>query len=170
MRQNSVLGLLLILAGAIAVQGQSKPVPSYRQFPANVEKATARAIDFKNSHGASTFRTRLTSALRGGVNFGGRYILTGWGCGTGCVSGAIIDARTGRVYFPEEMGNIAVGVDETTGMYYERPVEYRKNSRLLVVHGIPGTQIEANADRPTGDYFYEWKNNRLRFITSVLKK
>jgi hypothetical protein len=170
MKRNSVLGLLLLLAGAIAVQAQSGRVPTYGQFPTKLEKATARAIDFKNSPGAWGFRTRLRDALRRGVNFSGRYILTGWGCGTGCVSGAIIDARTGRVYFPDEMGNIGVGDDETTGMYYERPVEYRKNSRLLVIHGIPGTQIDENADLPTGDYFYEWKNNRLRLISSVLKK
>ena len=168
MRQSITLCSLFLLA-VISVQGQSAKVPTFGQYPAKVEKAVARAIDFKNSPGAWGFRTRLTDALRRGVNFGGHYILTGWGCGTGCVSGGIIDARTGRVYFPEQMHSIAVGDDET-GTYVESPIEYRKNSRLVIVHGIPGTQIEGSEDLPTGDYFYEWRNNRLRLVKSVLKK
>ncbi len=75
--------------------------PTFERYPAIVEPAKAKAIDFRNSPGASTFRTRLREALAGGVNFAGHFILTGWGCGTGCTNGAVIDARTGRVFFPK---------------------------------------------------------------------
>src|SRR3712207_314367 len=44
------------------------------------------------------FRTRLREATREKPNFAGRFIVTAWGCGTGCVLGAVIDASTGKVY------------------------------------------------------------------------
>src|ERR1044071_2168521 len=74
--------------------------PDFSSYPASVEKTRARAIDFKASPDARTFRTRLSEALVDGVNFAGHYVIAGWGCGTGCISGAIIDARNGRVFWP----------------------------------------------------------------------
>ena len=159
---------LLLLGVVVSAQAQTA-MPSFGHYPVKVQKATARSIDYKNSPGAWSFRTRLTAALREGVNFSGRYILTGWGCGTGCISTAIIDALTGRVYFPEPIGGIAVGDDEN-GNYVEKPIDFRKNSRLVIVHGTPGTQIDRESYPPTGDYYYEWKNNRLRLVRSVPKK
>ena len=159
----------LLLGVVVSTQAQTA-VPSFGHYPAKVQKATARSIDFKRSPGASGFRTRLSAALREGrVTFAGHYILTGWGCGTGCISTAIIDALTGRVYFPEPIGGIAVGDDEN-GNYVENPIDFRKNSRLVVVHGTPGTQIDRETYPPTGDYYYEWKNNNLRLIRSVPKQ
>ncbi len=161
---------LLLLPAFVSAHAQKSAVPTFAQYPATVEKVTAKAIDFKNSPGASGFRTRLSAALREGrVTFAGRFILTGWGCGTGCVSTAIIDGRTGRVYFPEPIGGVAVGDDED-GNYYERPVDFRKNSRLVIVHGTPGTQIDRESYPPSGDYYYEWKNYKLRLVRQVVKE
>lgn len=158
---------VLLFGGVLSTHAQ---VPTFGQYPAKVEKVIAKAIDFKHSPGASGFRTRLTAALREGkVTFAGHYILTGWGCGTGCVSTAIIDARTGRVFFPEPIGGVAVGDDEN-GDYVAEPVAFRKNSRLVIVHGTPGTQIDRETYPPAGDYYYEWKNNNLRLIRSVPAK
>ncbi|HKP69368.1 MAG TPA: hypothetical protein VJV05_08790 [Pyrinomonadaceae bacterium] len=158
---------LLLLGVVVSMQAQ---VPSFSRYSAKVEKVTARAIDFKHSPGASGFRTRLTAALRGGrVTFAGRFILTGWGCGTGCVSAAIIDARTGRVYFPEPIGGVAVGDDEN-GDYYEKPIDFRKNSRLVIVRGTPGTQIDRETYPSSGDYYYEWKNYKLRPVLAVIEE
>lgn len=161
---------LLLLGASVSTQAQKSAVPSFGQYPAKVERVTAKVIDFKNSPGASGFRTRLSAALREGkITFAGRFILTGWGCGTGCISTAIIDGHTGRVYFPEPIGGIAVG-DDAEGNYVDEPIEYRKNSRLVIVHGTPGTQIDRENYPPTGDYYYEWKNNDLRLIHSVPKE
>ncbi len=46
------------------------------------------------------FKTRLAWAAKNQrPNFAGHYILTSWGCGTTCLMGAIIDAKTGKVYW-----------------------------------------------------------------------
>jgi hypothetical protein len=167
--KRSIFVAVVSLALLVTAAAQKASVPTFNQFPARVEKVSARSIDLKKSDGAWTFRTRLTEALRGGVNFAGRYIVTGWGCGTGCISGAIIDARTGRVYFPEQLGGMGTGTTDD-GEYVDEPVRYRKNSRMLVISGVPATHTEGRDELPMGDYYYEWKNNGLRLIRSVVHK
>ena len=155
--------LLLVLAVAFAMPAfaQRSANPSFTRYPATVEKARATKIDFRRSPGASTYRTRLTEALREGVNFAGRYILTGWGCGTGCTNGAIIDARTGVVYFPDELAGVS-GYDET--------FEFCKSSRLLIINGSPGSRSETDNGVPAGKYYFEWKSNRFRLVRSIVDK
>jgi hypothetical protein len=166
--KRCVIVFALGLGLGISAFAQDGRVPDFNRYRVTVEKAAARSIDFKSSPDARSFRTRLTAALRQGVNFAGRYILTGWGCGTGCISGAIIDARTGRVYFPEPLGGMASGSTDDGG-YVEEPLRFRKNSRLIILNGVPATP-EGQKELSMGEYFYEWKNNRLRLVRSVLRK
>jgi hypothetical protein len=158
---------VFIFALLPAAFGQ-RTVPRFDQFPAAVERARAARIDFRRSPGAGTFRTRLADALGRGTNFAGHYIVAGWGCGTGCIFGAVIDARTGRVYFPDQLAALSVwyGGDE----YEDEPVKYRKNSHMLVISGVPGSHDDSAPDKPAGDYFYEWKNNDLRLIKFVKRE
>jgi hypothetical protein len=168
MKRSMILACLVFGLG-ISAFAQKARVPTFGQYHATVEKATAKSIDFRRSPDAWSFRTRLKEALRGGVNFAGRYIIAGWGCGTGCISGGIIDARTGRVYFPEPLGGLGAGTADDDEGYVEQPVRYQKNSRLLIITGVPAIQIEGK-ELPMGEYFYEWRNNRLRLIHSIPRK
>jgi hypothetical protein len=156
-----------ICIAALLSFGQ-RGVPAFNQYPAAVEKARATKIDFRRSPGAGSFRTRLSDGLRGGVNFAGHYVVVGWGCGTGCISGAIVDARDGRVYFPNAFHDIGVWYDGNG--YTEEPVRYKKNSRLFVITGVPGDQPEEVRDDRWGEYYYEWKSNRLRLVRFVKKE
>jgi len=157
----------LCLVVALPVLAQKTKLPTFSQYPAKVEMRKAQSIDFKRNPDARSFKTRLSEALKGGVNFAGHYAVAGWGCGTGCISGAIIDTRTGNVFWPEQFHDIGVwyGKDE----YADEPVKYRKNSRLFVIVGVPGSK-EGTPDKPSGEYYYEWVNNKLRLIKSVPKK
>jgi len=109
-------------------------------------------------------RTRLSEALAGGVNFAGHYIVAGWGCGTGCISGAIIDARTGNVLWPLPLNALGVWYDGQN--YADEPVAYRKNSRLLIISGSPGVR-DNEKDKPNGKYYYEWNGKDLKLIKFV---
>jgi len=149
------------------VLSQKNKIPAFSQYRAKVEKARARGIDFKRNPDARTFRTRLSEALAGGVNFAGHYVVAGWGCGTGCISGAIIDTRNGNVFWPEQFGGI--GVWYGNDGYADEPVKYQKNSRLLVILGIPGVK-QGQPDKPSGEYYYDWTNNHLRLIKFIPKK
>ena len=48
--------------------------------------------------------------------------------------------------------------------------ETKDRSLPAVVHGVLGTQIDRESYPPSGDHYYEWRNNRLRLIRSVPKK
>lgn len=63
------------------------------------------------------------------------------------------------------MASVVVWFGETS--YSDEPVAYRKNSRLLVIHGMPGSDTETEDDARVGKYYYEWKNNRLRLVKFV---
>lgn len=156
---------MLICAAAIAALAQAK-VPVFSQFPSKVEKARIKSIDFKKNPDARTYRTRLTHALDRGVNFAGHYIIAGWGCGTGCTNAAVIDTFTGQIYWPDEFFN----VDATYGNEYsDIQIDFKKDSRLIIIHGRPGTKEERGSTAPSGDHYFEWKNNKFRYITVVPK-
>ena len=154
---------VLLLGSCFEAQGQK--LPKFSSYPAKVEKARARSIDFRRSPGANSFRTRLRAALAEGTDFAGHYKIAGWGCGTGCISGGIIDTRTGRVHFPEELYALSVG--SFSGDYESEPLKYKANSRMLIISGIPGSAEDNEPEKPWGDYYYEWRDDRLRKIKYV---
>lgn len=159
--------LLLIFAVALIFTvsaSAQKAVPKFTQFPAVVEKP--RSIKTKTRPIPLTYIKGLRDASKRGVNFAGHYVVAGRGCGTGCTNAYIIDARTGQTLYPDEFFNI----DATYGDgYSDIQLDFKKNSRLLIIHGRPGSKKE-NADSKPGDYYYEWKNNRLRLLKFVEKK
>jgi hypothetical protein len=155
--------LLILATGTLAAQ----KLPRFSTFPARVEKPRITRINFKQNPDAAAYRTRLSEGLKRGVNFAGHFVIVGWGCGTGCTNAGIIDTFTGKVLWPEQFYN----VDATYGDgYSDVQLDFRKNSRLLIIHGRPGTKNENGYDGPSGDYYYEWRNNRFRLLKSVPKK
>lgn len=155
----SILGLLF--AGSLA---QPQSTPRYEEFPAPVYKGRRAQLNLRSSRGAYSFRTRLREGYAEGVNFAGHYTLVGWGCGTGCIDAAIIDAKTGKIYFPDELGGMVVYFWSDS----DEALSFKPNSRLLVLSGAPAS--EQNSDNPkTGLYYYEWMGTRLRLIKFVAK-
>jgi len=95
-----------------------------------------------------------------GANFAGHYRIATWGCGAGCVQFAIVDVKTGDVYFPPEVETVMVLLEQE-----DDPLQYRAESRLLV---ITGKKEKPNfRDSGEGRFFYVWKNNRLALLRSV---
>lgn len=75
-----------------------------------------------HSEEASMFQSRIRSRMQEGVNFAGHYVVTEIGCGTGCQTHIIVDAKTGKV------------VDSR---YSRAGAEYTANSRLFIVNSDP---------------------------------
>ncbi|HWE52623.1 MAG TPA: hypothetical protein VG273_22715 [Bryobacteraceae bacterium] len=92
------------------------------------------------------------------ANFAGHYRVADWGCGSSCVSIALIDLTTGNVY-EGPFSTLGYG----PAYRYEggsEELEYRVSSKLLIVRGCP-------EDKNCGTYYYEWKGdrfNQLRYM------
>ncbi|WP_147445666.1 hypothetical protein [Corallococcus aberystwythensis] len=81
------------------------------------------------------YRTRLREAAARGVEFGGRYAVMISGCGTECIFGFVIDAKTGHV-----MPLPAGGED-----YRQLQLAFRPDSRWMRAIWSSGYESEAEA-------------------------
>ena len=148
-----IFTVVIILAGS--VWAQQKQLLRFGDYPV-AEKFNGRVAPVKISGSqARKFRSALKEDAKVGVNFAGHYIISTWGCGTDCRELAIIDARTGAVYFTPSL-LLVVG---EMGQNEDR-LQFRKNSRLLIIVG-------SRNEEGNGKYFYLWKNNRLQLIRTV---
>ena len=101
-----------------------------------------------------TFRSAITSAAAKGANFAGHYTIAEWGCGSGCMSIAVVDAVSGKVYSaPFKILGMSMAVVEG-GHEYQGAV-YQLKSRLLIADGCP-------EEAKCGTYYYEWSDNKFK--------
>jgi hypothetical protein len=129
------------------------PAPRFEDYPARGVYRGRPAPVRLDSKMARMFRTRLREGSRSGPNFAGRYTVVIWGCGSGCAQMGVVDARTGRVYFPPlEYMDIPDMEDVATR-------GFRLDSRLLVL-----TQNHYDGRGGYTAYYYLFDNNRFRLL------
>jgi hypothetical protein len=147
---------LVMMFGAVAAQAQSK-TPQFIEFPTSSPALWQRRPPDLRAPNAFTYRTRITKASQQDANFAGHYVLETWGCGTNCVMGVIINLATGRVTFLPTVccwGEIDLAF---------RPVEFRRNSRLVVLSGM------LNEEGRNAAHFFDFRDERLIPVTSILR-
>jgi len=154
---RTVCLLILVLSAALSGHSQSR-IPQFRDYPPD-SKYGGKNAPVIITRKDRMYRTRLTEAAKEKPNFAGHYILTAWGCGAGCLMGAVIDANTGKVYgFPH---TICCWNDIQRDDKFS-PIEFRINSRLVVFSGV---RNEAEGDQ--GTHFYEFDGSNFKLIRSV---
>jgi hypothetical protein len=124
MRYEHLFSLMFVALSSNAIAN-----PSFEAFPVPVFPQTETVVSVRLT---TKVDRRYASALRAAVgqraNFAGRHVLVTWGCGTSCVMGAAVAVKTGEVaWIPFTVSNWNEQISE--------PIEYRADSRLLVVHG-----------------------------------
>lgn len=138
---------------------QSADLPTFDEYKVEVSNAKPKPVKLVGNKNARMFRTRLREANKGDVNFAGHYIFTTWGCGTSCAQGAIIDTKTGIVYFPEETWVMSFGFLGEDDI----PLQYQPDSKLFILNGTSGE------DGEYGIGYFVWEGNkfkRIKFIKS----
>lgn len=173
---SAVLGIILF---ALSASAFSQKAPAFNRYKVRIEKFGKVTVNLKSHRQAPMFRTRLReAAAREDVNFAGHYILTGWGCGTNCSQWAIIDARNGAVFFPEQLEGVGFGFCELpknafptdappeAGEDGEGPVFHKTNSRMILLTGFTGGGLDDSRSK-CGNYFFEWTGTRLRQVKFI---
>lgn len=155
--------LLLLIALALVVSKgfSAEGLPGYSDYAVtNIFRGKPAEVDLSSHPKARRYRTMLSFQTAQGANFAGHYTVAMWGCGTECNEFAIVDCKTGKVYFIDEMPYV------TWNRYPGKDpgLHFRLESRLLVLEGSP---VDGPEKRK---FFYLWKNNKLRLIRAELVK
>jgi hypothetical protein len=154
LRHIALIGGLAALSVEAAL---AQPAPRFADFPAAPVYTGKSAAPVLATREAREYRTVLRQAASGKVNFAGHYILAKWGCGSSCVMGGIIDARSGQV----TMLPFTTCCWKETHHNFE-PIEVRATGRLIV---FSGERNEKEGDM--GRHFYVFQNGKLRFLHTV---
>jgi hypothetical protein len=108
---------------------------------------------------ARTYRTVLRDGAKKGPNFAGHYTIVTWGSGLGNFSMAVVDAKTGRIYFPP--------FKEVDGSGYGLPYVDKGNnpacridSKLFAFIGVPA----GGNNKGEGMYLYTFDKGRFRLV------
>jgi len=137
--------------------------PRFEDFPAR-RTITRSARPLLASPGAREFRTVLREGAAAGPNFAGNFTVVSWGCGSNCYRWAIIDGRSGRVYFPP--ADIAMLFGPTH--FSDAGLSYRLDSGLLAIAGATFEPRLPQAPREyEGAAFTRWDGRSLRPIRIV---
>lgn len=118
------------------------------------------------SYNERRFLTQLTTAAKEPPDFAGHYKIAGWGCGSVCASGALIDLKTGAIR-PLPFAGHGRG-DEywifTGGPIDGKYIESQRDSRLLIIRqvesGITTTWV-------TVSNYFVWDGKRFKKIKQV---
>ena len=146
-----ILLLLLICANWSSSLAQAGP-PRFEYFPAH-ETYNGPTVPLVLTKEDRAFKTRLRWAAKyQKPNFAGHYILTAWGCGAECLAGAVIDAKTGKVYWR----NFSVCCWGARSDDKFNPIEFRRDSRLIIFTGLRNEK-----DGDDGPHYYRFDNGRF---------
>ena len=110
------------------------------------------------------FQTRLTNAAKEPPNFAGHYRFTVWGCGSNCISGALVDLDTGDVFSPPLAKSTGVMHFSVCQSAFENSgVEHYVTSRLFVLRC--GLNYSERLRRNIPDtYYFVWEGSHFRQI------
>jgi hypothetical protein len=101
-----------------------------------------------------------------GPNFAGHYTIAAWGCGSSCVSIALVDAKDGTIFnvpFSILGWGMLLRYDGQNAPNRDgfEPLSYQVDSRLLIVRGCP-------EDDNCAAYFYEWTESQFKLIRKIV--
>jgi hypothetical protein len=146
MFRQAALALTLLATPALADE------PKFSDYPAEIYagKVAKPILDTADKR---MFRTRINEAAKGKPDFAGGFIFAKWGCGASCVSGAVIDAKSGVVTMVPWMVCCSSNYDV-------EPLVYRADSRLIVFNGL------INEEEPDAAHYFEWDGKELRSVAT----
>ena len=152
--------MLIIVFFIIGIQGRAQIIEGYSFNSFRVEKKSTRKkakINYQSNPIAKIFRTRITEDYKfGKIDFAGHYITIIWGCGTGCISGAMVDVRDGKVYeLPLNEETAYYGCYTNNDNDVDDRVTYKPFSRLFI------TSICSETDTISSKYV---KQEKIFFI------
>lgn len=146
MFHHVALAVMLVATPALA------DAPGFADYPAAIYSGKV-AKPILDTAEKREFRTRINEAAKGSPDFAGHFIFAKWGCGGSCVSGAVIDAKSGTV-------TMLAWIVCCSSNWNVEPVEYRADSRLIVFNGL------INEEEPDAAHSFEWDGKEFKKVAT----
>ncbi len=165
----SVICFISLEANAQTIAGYS-----FESYQSTKNLVTQKAkINYNSSPDAKYYKTRINSSYKANkVDFASYYITTIWGCGTGCITGVMVDVRDGKIY------DLPLGEEtSSTGCYSSGSVDdetsYTAFSRLFVKGTCSETEIENTPNYKQEQKFFinVWNESKKKFeLVKIVEK
>lgn len=138
----------MLAATAFLAAALLSGTPAYEQYPStSTFTAESVAPDLSSHPQARRYRTLLRRAAKHGANFAGCYAIVPIGCGTSCVQVAVLDTRSGAVWFPKGLQMV-----QWAGWWHDPyGIRYLLSSRLVAAFGKVNTE-----NAPYGASYFVW--------------
>jgi hypothetical protein len=136
--------------GVTAAEAPDKSaLPRYADHPVKEQFSGKPASpDLKSDPEAKRFASVLSEGTKNGPNFAGSYTIVQWGCGAGCQSFMIVDAKNGSIHTPRFSA--------------ERGLCFRKDSSLLIADPITREFLVNNVvPEQYKTNYYLWDGKKL---------
>jgi hypothetical protein len=153
MRLFLIIFLILLTSSA-----QAKPtnLPRFEDFSASVQKIDKQTVPAFSSKIDSHLQAAISAVVaKGQPTFAGHYTIAMIGCGTGCVTGSIVDLLTGKIV------NFPFSVICKSPNYFH-PVDFKPDSRLIIFKGTKNQDGSGNSE-----FYYVLKNNKLSLLKVI---
>jgi len=163
-----ILSLLIQMAA-----GGESTVPRFEDYPAgDVYKDAPAALKLDKpltQMYAAEIRDGVTDVYNR-TNFAGHLIVARWGCGAPCLRMAIIDARTGEIYYPpitfEGAGLQSFDLPLLTlsdSVPQNPDIRFQPDSNLMIVKVTPSQ----TGKHPSYTFYFLWKQDRWVLLRKV---
>jgi len=158
------------LALALAVGNLAAPMDQeFLNYPGDPPLESTAKAPRMDTRFAREYRTQLREAAEKGPDFGGRYALASWGCGTNCLELALIDLSIGKVHETAAStlpGCLVPRLSEGKPAVW---ADYRLDSRLLYLYPCQLDNPCQGEDEIRRDA-YLWNGKRFEMLkTECLK-
>ena len=154
--------LIFLLLLTVPAYAQKTSYPRFEDYPQLTHFSGKPAHAIITHPRARKFRTMIRTQAQNQPNFAGSFTLAVWGCGSGCREFAVIDARTGRVYFiPRALNVMSIPYQD------EDTLQFRRDGRLLIISGYVNGFDEYQSE---SKFYYEWVNNHFRLLKKTKVK
>ena len=123
--------------------------PRFSEYPAHVlAPATAFQFDPASHPEGIQWEGAVRGAAAHGVNFAGHWLVVADGCGERCMTYALIEWSTGRIFVPDALRTLSSALPCVRA----QPVQHRADSRLLTVTQPADGNVETR--------YYVWDETR----------
>ena len=139
----------------VCILAQAAEAPRFDQFPSGPIFRGTPAPARPRTRAQLLYRTMIRDGAKQGPNFAGHLTVVQWGCGTGCIAIAMVDAKNGELY---KLPFDSLMLDADSAVEAE-PLSFRLDSGLLIVNAcVDGEKC--------GTSYYEWTGTTLKLLLS----